>query len=62
MPRKQRFKPSRKPKPDAQALGIPSEVQPTHVGTSHRDDGIRDSPHVPGGDSVAEPELSQRPS
>jgi len=60
MPRKQRFKPSRKPKPDAQNRGPTGEQPPTHIGTSHDHDLARDASHSVADDTSGEPELGQR--
>jgi hypothetical protein len=60
MPRKQRFKPSRKPKPDVQNRGATSEQQPSQIGISHETDGVRDVSHTAGDDSSVEPDLGRR--
>jgi len=60
MPRKQRFKPSRKPKLDSQNRGATSEHQPSHVGTKHESNDARDAPHANDEISSGEPELDQR--
>lgn len=59
MPRKQRFKPSRKPKPDAQNEATPIERHPGQVGINHDSASVRDSPQVRDDDSSTDAELDQ---
>lgn len=58
MPRKQRFKPSRKPKLDAPNEASTIERHPGQAGTNH-DSAGRDSPQVRDEGSSAEADIDQ---
>jgi hypothetical protein len=66
MPRKQRFKPSRKPKPIPQNEDALIGRQPSSApsGNDNRADneniGVRDTPDVRGDDSLVEPDSGQQ--
>jgi hypothetical protein len=59
MPRKQRFKPSRKPKLDVPNEASTIERHPGQTGSTHDNAGARDSPHVRDEGSSTEGEIDQ---
>lgn len=65
MPRKQRFKPSRKPKPipqneDALIGRQPSSAPSNNENADNENIGVRDTPPVRDGDSLVEPDHGQQ--